>query len=354
MVTTYNYDPMGRYFWNAGITPTLLFYDGSIHVEERAQANNAILRRYIHGPGADTPLVWYEGSGTTDKRWLIPDERGSIIAVTNASGAATNVNRYDDYGVPAATNVGRFQYTGQAWVPELQMYYYKARIYAPALGRFMQTDPTGYDDGPNWYDYVGGDPVNKGDPSGLCGTGTRTAEHAVGCKVAEGYSNDRNTNGNDFGGRGNTAGTSAGYLDTTGILVAAGRTALETVGRVLSPLSLFLGTSYSSGPESVVRGGTVTADLFRNGSGVTIDANGRLQGVSVQYFPGATIQQLSQRQWVPQNQIGVSNNHAIQDAGGRLILSPTKTNPFHATLGGITPEVAAALFGPPIPNPNPK
>jgi YD repeat-containing protein len=92
------YDPMGRYFWNAGVTPTLLFYDGSIHVEERAQAGNAILRRYIHGPGADTPLVWYDGSGTTDKRWLIPDERGSIIAVTNASGAVTNVNRYDEYG----------------------------------------------------------------------------------------------------------------------------------------------------------------------------------------------------------------------------------------------------------------
>jgi RHS repeat-associated protein len=89
--------------------------------------------------------------------------------VTNASGAVTNVNRYDEYGVPAATNVGRFQYTGQAWVPELQMYYYKARIYAPTLGRFMQTDPTGYDDGPNWYDYVGGDPVNGVDPDGTEG-----------------------------------------------------------------------------------------------------------------------------------------------------------------------------------------
>jgi RHS repeat-associated protein len=160
----------------------MLHYDGSQHVDERAQAGNAILRRYIHGPGADTPLVWYEGSGTTDKRWLIPDERGSIIAVTNASGAVTNVNRYDDYGAPAATNVGRFQYTGQAWLPELQMYYYKARIYAPSLGRFMQTDPTGYDDGPNWYDYVGGDPINGVDPSGLC-TGSLISDKDGGCKT---------------------------------------------------------------------------------------------------------------------------------------------------------------------------
>ena len=48
------------------------------------------------------------------------------------------------------------------------MYYYKARIYSPTLGRFLQTDPIGYGDGLNWYNYVGGDPVNATDPSGLC------------------------------------------------------------------------------------------------------------------------------------------------------------------------------------------
>jgi RHS repeat-associated protein len=31
------------------------------------------------------------------------------------------------------------------------MYDYKARTYSPTLGRFLQTDPAGYPDGPNWY-----------------------------------------------------------------------------------------------------------------------------------------------------------------------------------------------------------
>jgi len=143
-----------------------LVYDGQSLIAEYA-SGGTVLRRYVHGPGVDEPLVWYEGSGTSDRRWLHADERGSVIAISNGSGTVTNVNTYDEYGIPGASNAGRFQYTGQQWLAEYGVQYSRARIYSPTLGRFTQTDPIGFDGGMNIYAYVGNDPVNLTDPSGL-------------------------------------------------------------------------------------------------------------------------------------------------------------------------------------------
>ena len=147
-------------------TVTGLTYDGVDLVAEY-NSGGTLLRRYVHGPGVDEPLVWYEGTTTTNKTWLYQDQLGSVIGTANSAGTSTAIHSYGPYGEPNIATGIRFRYTGQQFIGSLNLYYYKARFYSPALGRFLQTDPIGTADDPNLYAYVGNNPINFNDPSGL-------------------------------------------------------------------------------------------------------------------------------------------------------------------------------------------
>ena len=159
--TSFTYDPASRLYSNssAGVRYQ---YAGQQLVGEY-NGTGALVSRHIPGPGLDQTVASIS-SGTRYQQ--IADERQSVIGLSNASGGMAGINRYDEYGVPAPGNSDLFQYTGQIRLAS-SLYHYRARAYAPQLGRFLQTDPIGYASGTNLYGYVSGDPLNLVDPLGL-------------------------------------------------------------------------------------------------------------------------------------------------------------------------------------------
>src|SRR5258708_6787752 len=104
------------------------------------------------------------------------------------------------------------------------------------------------------------------------------------------------------------------------------------------------------GDALVVRGGQNLPDSFAQGSGVTIAEEGKVDGVSVNSASGASVADLtapnSQTGYpgIPHNQVGVKTVGKVRVRGGEVVPLPTRTNPHHATLRGLTPEQASELF----------
>src|SRR5206468_3255876 len=90
----------------------------------------------------------------------------SFIGTVDGSSGAITSFAYRPYG-SSTTTPAQFGYTGQRVDAESGLYYYRARHYSAAWGRFLQPDPIGYSTGTLLYAYVANDPLNTLDPLGL-------------------------------------------------------------------------------------------------------------------------------------------------------------------------------------------
>jgi len=100
-----------------------------------------------------------------------------------------------------------YRFTGREYDDETGLYYYRARMYCPAQGRFLQTDPIGYADSMNLYQYCGNNPVVFTDPMGLFSsallylqTHLRATQHEAAIAALGNIYNRTTTEGVEYGG----------------------------------------------------------------------------------------------------------------------------------------------------------
>ena len=146
---------------------TDFLYDGNQLIATLNDSTGAIVNRYIPGVSLDEIFLYINGSTST---YLHRDRQNTVIAETNSSGAVANKFTYSPFGETTSISASGFGYTGQLYDSEVGLYNYKARYYAPSIGRFLQPDPIGYAAGDmNLYGYCGNDGGNLTDPLGLFG-----------------------------------------------------------------------------------------------------------------------------------------------------------------------------------------
>ena len=104
----------------------------------------------------------------TDEEWHLSDGLGSTIALAGDNGDVTDEYAYDVFGAERShtgSSGAEFTFAGEQ-TDASGLQYLRARYYDPANGRFLSQDQIPF---LQQYAYVGNNPVNFVDPSGLTG-----------------------------------------------------------------------------------------------------------------------------------------------------------------------------------------
>ncbi|HTJ98363.1 MAG TPA: RHS repeat-associated core domain-containing protein [Bordetella sp.] len=160
------YDWLGRlYAERQAGTLRLFLRDGQEPIEEYEAGQ--LTRSTVWDPLRSDALI--VSSGGRDN-FLMCDASHSVRYLFDKAGKR-NFYVYDPFGVllramtPADDNP--FRYAGKRSIDETGKLDFVFRAYDPATGRFLQRDPKGQTDGPNFYVFVRNNPLAFSDPLGL-------------------------------------------------------------------------------------------------------------------------------------------------------------------------------------------
>ena len=253
---------------------TRFAYDGDdVVLVFDGQNSNSVEHRYFHGPGVDQIFADEDAMGQV--LWALTDHQGSVRDWIDETGSVEHHTQFDSFGniiSPAdPSTVPTYAYTGREWDVDAGLYYYRARWYDPATGRFVGDDPSGFDAGDsNLQRYVGNNSPNIVDPTGLQGgrSGKRNHSHRsssptvafVGSLASQAY-------------------------DVGEDLVAGGWAVVSNIWSDNNAASSF-GGSFTDRGEHL---GTRVYDVASNGAGRELDTDdyGQLVYVGLREFSGA-------------------------------------------------------------------
>ena len=166
-IGAYSYDPVGRRAEKTASGATTEYAYAKNDVIAEYDGTGTLLRRIVPGGAIDAPIAFYDEDAPNDPIFYLHyDGQGSVIGVSDSTGANTEKYTYGPFGETPDDTGSPYHYVARRIDQETGLYYVRARYYSPEVGRFLSPDPIGYGDGLNMYAYVRNDPVNFRDPSG--------------------------------------------------------------------------------------------------------------------------------------------------------------------------------------------
>ncbi len=137
---TFGYAPTGERVWRKDASGVTWFVTDGTNLLAELDAGLKPKATYLHGPDIDTPLIMLQEG---QEYFYHAQALGSVAVLTDASGKPAANYEMDAFGnlrqPPALRNPLLF--TAREWEPDLGLYYFRARYYDPALGRFLSEDP---------------------------------------------------------------------------------------------------------------------------------------------------------------------------------------------------------------------
>jgi RHS repeat-associated protein len=157
----FQYDGFGRRIGNgAGLN---FLYDGVNPIQELA---GGVPSANMLSGGVDEVFL---RSGINGNWNLLSNGLGSTLGLSDTGGNVQTQYTYEPFGKTTITgtpNANSIQFTGRELDAD-GLYYYRARYYDPAIGRFLSEDPIRFDGGNNFYVYAQNNPIELTDPFGL-------------------------------------------------------------------------------------------------------------------------------------------------------------------------------------------